>query len=312
VASPAGGDSRPLGADSQALLSPDGTRVLALGSDGAGTTLTLYRTARRSAPHVIAQLAAGQWSPGSVRLLCWSADSRYVALSANQLSPSGEEDALLVLDVRSGQVRTIATGDFLGARFSPALPDMLVYSEASVAQLDEDESLLYVTSPAGRDTRQLTRSGLASAPAWSAGGIVFAKLLRLGSRSSQPLYALWQIQPSGAGAHRLGIFAAGPPDGSHARAALALSASGKRLVGDFYSPSGAVEVWALTLGRHPEAEPISVPGARITAAGISRNGKSILLTARTPSGQSEIETLPWNGTKLRLLASAATDPSWNH
>ncbi len=312
VSSPSGGAARALGDASQALLSPDGTRVLALSTGQSRATLTLYPTSGRGVARVIAQLGAPRFLPDGTRLRSWSPDSRYVSLTANELSTAGEESALLVLDVHTGHVRTIATGDFLGASFAPALPDRLVYADASVAQLDNNESLLYETEANGGRTRELTRSGLASAPVWGAHGIVFAKLLRLGSESSSPLYALWQIEPSGRGLQRLGGFASGPPDAGSSGAALWLSADGDRLVGDFYSPFQQVEVWALDLaGRHRSTRRMRVAGATIVAEGISRNGKAILLKERT-SGASEIVSLDWNGTRQRVLAYSAGDASWNH
>jgi hypothetical protein len=315
VSSPSGGAARALGEASQALLSPDGTRVLALSTGQSRATLTLYPTAGRGAARVVAQLAAPRFLPDGARLRSWSPDSRYVSLTANELSTAGEESALLVLDVRSGHVRTIATGDFLGASFAPDLPDRLVYSDASVAQLDDNESLLYEAEANGGPTRELTRSGLASAPVWGAHGIVFAKLLRLGSESSSPLYALWQIGASGRGLKRIGDFVTGPPEAGSSGAALWLSADGDRLVGDFYSPGALfqrVEVWALGLtGRHRSARRVSVAGAKIVAEGISRNGKTILLQERT-SGAGQIVSLDWNGARQRLLASPASGASWNH
>jgi Tol biopolymer transport system component len=306
---------RALGDASQALLSPDGTSVLALSTGPAQATLTLYGTGRHSSARVVLQLAAPRFAPDGARLLSWSPDSRYVALTANELSAAGEQSALLVLDVRSGQIRTIATGDFLGASFAPALPDRLVYSSASVAQLDDGESLLYETSAGGGRTRELTRAGLASAPVWGARGIVFAKLLRLGSRSSSPLYALWQIAPSGRGLHRIGAFASGPPDANSSGAAFWLSADGDRLVGNFYSPDSLfrrVDVWALNLaGRRRSPVAVNVAGATVLAEGISRNGKTILLREQT-QGAREIVALAWNGARQSVLATSADEASWNH
>jgi hypothetical protein len=314
VSSPAGSVSRLLGAGSQALLSPDGTRVIAVTATGAGATLTLYATTRHPAAHVVARLDPPEWSPDGVRLLAWSADSRYVALSADQLSSTGEQGALLVLDLRSGHLATVASGDFLGASFSPTLPDMLVYSDATVRQLDENESLLYETNPAGRQTRLLSRSGLASSPAWSADGIVFAKLADLGSQTSSPVYQLWRLGPAGTAAHRLGSFTAGPPDPPLSGPALSVSATGKRLVGAFFSPTGAPEIFAVNLAaRHGlVARQVKADGVTITAAAISRGGKTLLVTAKTSTGRSEIESLAWTGGHERVLAASGEDASWNH
>jgi hypothetical protein len=314
VAAPSGGAARPLVDASQALLAPDGTRVLALSTGLAGATLELYRTARSGA-RVVAQLEAPHFSPEGARLLCWSADSRYVALTANELSGAGELSTLLVLDVRTGHLTTIATGDFLGASFSPALPDRLVYSDASVAQLDDNESLLYETTANGSQTHELTHSGLASAPVWGAHGIVFAKLLRLGSKTGSPLYALWQIEPSGHRLQRIDDFVSGPPDADRSGTALWLSADGDRLVGNFYSPNSLfqrVDVWALSLtGRRRSARRVTLTGVAIVADGISRNGKTILLKEGT-SPTSAIAALAWNGTRQRVLATSGSEASWNH
>jgi hypothetical protein len=317
LARASGADPRTLGEDSQALLSPDGADVLALGTSGPDTTITLYRTTplhrttRLPAPRLVAQLDAPLYAPGSVDLLCWSADSRYVALSVNELSATGEQGALIVLDIATGKHVTIATGNFLGASFSPTTPDRLVYSDATIGQLDANESLLYVSDASGGDTRQLTYSGLASAPSWSARAIYYAKLLHLGSPTSAPSYALWAIAPAGRGAHRLGSFASGPPAPSSDGVALSSSATGDRVVGDFSSPGRSVGVWAFSFGRDAQTREISLPGLTIAAAGVSRNGKTILLTASTPTGTTEIVSLTWNGAKQRVLAATGTDPSWN-
>jgi WD40 repeat protein len=314
LASAAGSELRTLGRASQALVSPDGTRVLALRDVGSGTaTLTLYNTNRAGAARVIATLGPPDWA-GSTQLLGWSPDSRYVAFTAYTLSSTGEQGVLVVLNTASGQLTTVATGNFLGGAFAPTLPDRLVYSDATVDQLDNNESLLYVTSPSGQGTRRLTRSGLASAPAWSARGIVFARLLRLGNRSSSPLYTLSLIQPNGHGRHRLDDFAAGAPAPDAHGAALVLSANGKRLVADFYSPvagSQTIESWAFNLSaRHPVARPLVLPDAGVVAEGISRNGKSILAAIYGASGP-QIASLRWDGGAARTLASAASDANWN-
>jgi hypothetical protein len=317
LASARGADPRTLGRAAQALLAPDGTRVLALSHGGGTATLTLYRTGRTGRtgePRRLATLGAPSFSSTGVQLLAWSPDSRYVALSADALSGGGEEGALLLLNVASGQLRTIATGNFLGASFAPTLPDRLVYSNASIGQLDDNESLLYMSDLSGRHTRELTSSGLASSPAWTARGILFARLLSLGGPSSSPRYGLWLIRPDGRGLRRIGDLAFGPPvlaDG----AAISVSAGGGRAVGDFYSAYSArplVDIWEIGIAaRSSSASVIRLPGIRAVAKGISRGGKEILVVAQS-SGSTAVESIPWSRGETATLASAGTDPSWNH
>jgi hypothetical protein len=314
LAAPDGAGAHVIGPAAQALLSPDGTRVAALSDRRGRATLTVYRTGRVAHASSVAQLGPPGWAGQGATLLAWSADSRFVALSADVLSASGEQGALVTVNVASGHVTTIATGNFLGASFSPSLPDKLVYARASLEQLDDNESLLYVASPDGRGTRTLTHSGLASAPAWSLRGIVFAKLLALGSATSSPDYGLALIQPNGSGLHRIGDFAAGAPAGD---SALLVSASGTHLLADFdspHSPSPLIDVWKLNLAaRHPVAEPLRQPGALLLGDGVSRNGKTLLLSAIPLSGKPEqVESIPFSGGPPKVLATTGTAPSWNH
>lgn len=313
VASVTGRTRRTLGPATQALLSPDGTRVLSLADAGTTTTLTLYRTGRAGDPRLLATIGAPHWSGAGVELLGWSPDSRYVVLSADARSAAGEEGALVVLDAASGRLRTVARGNFLGASFAPTLPDRLVYSDASVAQLDNDESLLYVTDPAGRRTRELTDSGLASSPAWSTRGILFARLLSLGSASSSPRYGLWLIQPDGREPHRIGEFSSGAP-ATLQTPPISVSPRGRRVVADFYSPysTARVDAWEIELaGSRPVARAIRLPGAAVLAEGISRNGKYVLILV-SAGGTSEVESLRWGGTSATLLAGPGSDANWNH
>jgi hypothetical protein len=213
-----------------------------------------------------------------------------------------------VLDIASGELETIATGTILGASFAPQPPDRLVYARASIAQLDDNEASLWVARGDGWRRRRLTATGLASAPLWTARGIVFASLQRLGSETSSPLYSLWQIQPDGRGAARLAAFTAGPPASAEA---LSASTSGRRIVADFDAPDGGpVEVWQLALtARGVSARELTLPGLGILADGISRNGKLILVTVF--GAQSQVASLSWDATHQRTLASPAGVANWN-
>ncbi|MGA2471407.1 MAG: hypothetical protein ABSG64_12040 [Solirubrobacteraceae bacterium] len=317
VASPRGAHPHGLGLAAQALLAPDGSLVATLRGGGgtAPVLLSTDRTAGAPRPHVAARFGLPQWSRDGIELLAWSPDSRYVALSANRLTGGGEQTELLLVDVATGTVRQIATGDFLGASFAPTLPDRLVYADASVDQLDSGHVALFTANADGSGRRQLTRSGLALDPGWGAKGIVFARLSRVGSPTSSPRYQLWLVQPNGSGLRRLTHITAGPPAADASGSALAVSASGTRVVATLYSAYTTlpvVDVWTVNLARsRPVTRELHFRGAAVTAAGIARNGQTILVSAVEPTGRSALESVHFDGTGLRLLAARGWNPSWN-
>jgi Tol biopolymer transport system component len=317
VASVHGTDAHTLGPGSQALLAPSGTVVGALVAGGGDSqSLRIYQTLRRPRPRVVAQFGASKWLSGETRLLAWSPDSRYVALTATALSGGGEQPELLVVNVVSGRVAVIAAGYFFGASFAPKLPDRLAYSRASVEQLDSGGAVLFTAQPDGRDARAITTSGLDEDPAWGAKGIVFARLSRLGTTTSGPRYQLWIVQPTGRGLRQLTHIVAGRPATGSARAPLGVSADGTHIVANFFSAHSfsAIDVWAVDIERRRiVVRLLGFGGARFVAQGISSDGRSILVS---PAGEeapaAQIETRWWHGSTLTPLVSVGSDPSWNH
>jgi len=303
VAKVGGRDPRVLGAATEALLSPDGREVVALETAEGRAVVTVYGTARRGGSRVVAVLAPPDFSAHAVKLLGWSPDSRLVALSTNELSGSGAQGVLLVLDVQGGMLTRIATGTFLGASFAPQRPDRLVYARASIVQLDDNEASLWTAQSDGSDQQELTDTGLARDPLWTPAGIFFARLERLGSRTSPPLYGLWRIAANGTALERLGDIEAGPPAGP-----LAASASGRRILADFDSPSGgAVQVWTVALLRRGVlTRQLTLPAV---GDGVSRDGKLVLATMF--GSPAQIETLRWDGELERTLANGASGADWN-
>jgi hypothetical protein len=318
VASTRGAHPRRLGKATDSLLAPNGSLVAAL-SGGAGTAPALlisYRTSGSHRPRVIARLGLPVFSRAGITLLAFSPDSKYVALTANALTGGGEQTELLVVDVASGAVHRIAAGDFLGASFAPSLPDRLVYAGASVSQLDSGQVALFTANANGSDRQRITRSGLALEPSWGAKGIVFARLRSVGSAASSPLYELWMIQPNGGDARQLTHITAGPPAPDADDAALAISASGTRVVANLYSPystSLVVDVWTVNLApRRPIARELHFHGAAVNAQAIAQNGQTILLSASaTPGGPSKVESLPFDGKHPSVLARRGWNPTWN-
>jgi hypothetical protein len=313
-----GTDAHPLGPGAQALLAPSGTLagVLVAGSGGS-VSLSTYQTIRRPRPRVVAQFSASQWLGGGFRLLGWSPDSRFIVLTATALSGGGEQPELLVVNVASGKLARIAAGNFFGASFAPSLPDRLVYSRATVAQLDTDQAVLFTAQPDGHDTRAITTSGLDADPVWGAKGIVFARLRRLGSATRTPRYALWMVAPSGGRPVQLTHFAAGPPAPDSAGGAISVSANGTHIVANVVSPYttvAVVDIWTVDLERRRiVARRISFGGSQFIAQAIASNGTSILLSpVVNDEPTTPVDLIPWQGSTSPRLVANGGDPSWNH
>jgi hypothetical protein len=297
-----GSDPRLLGPARSALLAPDGAAVLALSVSDRRASLTLYEPRREGASaRVVAVLGAPDYSSRGVRLLGWSPDSRYVVLSAYAFSAGGEEGVLLVLDVRSGRLETLARGTLLGASFAPGPPERIVYARASIVQLDDNEASLWIANLAGTQRRRLTSRGLASWPLWTPAGIYFARLERLGTPTSSPRYGLWRVQPDGSELQRVPSIVGGPPIGPPVA-----SADGRRVVVNLTSPDGA-EVWGAMLTRGGwSTERLSLDGS---AGGVSSDGAAVL--ANVPGSEPEVQSAPWSAGFSQLLALGATAAQWS-
>jgi hypothetical protein len=228
------------------------------------------------------------------------------------LLAGGEQPELLVINASSGAVATITAGNFLGASFAPALPDRLVYARATVDQLDAGRVLLFTADADGRHQRAITHAGLAADPSWGARGIVFARLEQLGTHTRSPRYQLWEVQPAGSGLHQLTHIVAGPPARGAAASPLSISASGTRIVANFFSPTlSTIETWTVGLAHtHPVVRRLVLHGRQFIAQGISRDGRTLLVSG-TRGATEPLTSLRWNGSRAHRLAPAGVDPSWN-
>jgi hypothetical protein len=192
----------------------------------------------------------------------------------------------------------------LGASFAPSLPDRLVYARASIVQLDDNESSLWVAAVDGTQRTRLTSGGLVSWPLWTESGIYFARLVRLGTRTASPVYGLGRIElGTGGETEAIPGVSGGPPAGP-----LSASVTGRRLVANLDSRSGGpVVVWTAQLGRTGwSVAQLNLAGI---ADGVSSDGKLIL--ASVFGAQPLIESLSWGSGYARVLATDAAAGGWN-
>ena len=290
---------KPLGLATSALLSPDGTAV-AVVYTAASSTLSVY-SSRGGTARVLVK------NQPFIQLLSWSPDSKLLLVDVGT-APHGQ---LIVFNVATGASAKIATGVFgKGASFQPGTSDSIVYALASNSSGNDFN--LYVTTPDGAMTRQLTHDNRSEFPIWGRSGIVFSRITP-GSKNTSVLQ-LWLIKPGGGGLRQLTNVTM--PAKATGLTPIALSSNGQHLLANLVGQNlNWHEAYVLDLA-HPKTEPRDLTGQNngtTTGDAISNNGSLILATKGNSSDQAglSIEEIKWNGGKPTVLAKAGAYASWN-
>lgn len=278
--------------------------------DGANVIFETVYGAAGSHPQLVMVPAAG----GSRRVLlepawrsdtrAWSPDSRYVAAVTG---PEIGTQRLVLIDVASGSVRTVARGVFYGAGFSPT-SGALVYSRARREDYPARASL-YVAAVAGGRPARITSGHPDVYPLWGPQSIVF-------TRQRQPTrkYDSWKQD----------LFLIAPGDGAprqltHQHPSFLLagltpvswSVDGTRLLGQF---GGQDTVFAQTVdpmtGR---TRTVGREADSIIGAALSRDGSTILATlgAFEDTSQTQVITVSYTGGKPQVIVRHGWSPDWN-
>ena len=145
---------------SSALLSPDGTEVAVISP--SSSTLSVYGSAGGD-PQVLVRN-----STSFMQLLAWSPDSKLLLVAVGRT-----RGQLMVFDVTTGASTPVANGVFEGASFEPGGTDDIVYSLANA----NGAFNLFITTPTGTPTRQLTHDDRSEFPVWGRTGIVYSRLM---------------------------------------------------------------------------------------------------------------------------------------
>jgi hypothetical protein len=166
-------------------------------------------------------------------------------------------------------------------------------------------SNLYTVGADGTGTTQITSDGRSADPVWGARGIVFDRE-RLRT-PSPPIDQIWLMQPDGTGARQIththaGLFADG-------LVPIAVSADGTRLAAEFGGEDTSVGYSVSLLTGH--ATDLAVAHGSVSAWGISRDGRSVLITVRESRAAVKIETIPFSGGHPTPLIAHGDYPSWD-
>jgi Tol biopolymer transport system component len=244
--------------------------------------------------------------------LAWSPDSSTIAaLRGSELGAR----RLVLIDVASGVIRTVAGGYFGGFSFAPG-GGQLVYAMASKEEFPARSDIYRFDIPIGQAVRfappvRLTHDHRSQNPLWGPNNeIVYVKQLGAKQRRYGPKNELFLMNPAGKGVRRLTHTKVDPLlQGLYP---TAWSANGKRLLAEF---EGQDTSYAVTVNPRTGAQR-SVTKAReqgFAGTALSADGKSILgMTGGfEPGPRHKVLSIPYGGGQPKILAKNAFEPDWS-
>ena len=235
----------------------------------------------------------------------WSADGRYVAVESYRLNRTPN---LVLVDRSAGTTRTIASGTFFGATFSPD-SSQLLYARTSQKNALFPKSNLEVVPTAGGTPRVLFSDGRAQYPLWGPKQIVYDRWQKPARKQDGPKLNLWLVNPDGSGRRQLTHDKV--PFLLSGLTATAWSADGNRLLTEF---GGQDTAYAVTVNPATGAEKvIGKKSEGFLATALSADGSTILGSSggfEWP-GPAHIVTAPYTGGKTTTLISRGDSPNWN-
>jgi Tol biopolymer transport system component len=277
-------------------IAPDGTTV---------AYETPYRGTTRPTLRVIP--ATG----GDSRLLLkpvwfsfgFSPDSRTIA------AVTGKEvgrKRLVLIDVASGAVRTVAHGQFSGFGFSPD-GAMLVFARAPKDAYPPHSDLLVAPVAGGLPTVMTTNHRSVS-PVWGPAGIAFARLRKPTRRGDAYKQDIYVLDPATRLARRLTTTKV--PFLLSGLDPVSWSADGTRLLAEF---GGQDTSYAETVD--PVTGQVRRAGRRadgIVGYDLSADGSTILATTGgyDPGDAHDVVTIPYTGGTPTVLVRGAFSPDW--
>jgi hypothetical protein len=304
VANAQGAEARQLGEGSQALLAPDGMSVAASleGARGeTGPAFAVYPTTAGAAA-----LTYLDRTKVSVQPLAWSPNSRYLAVALYPSNAKPREAALDVLDTSNGALAVVAHGNVYGASFAPDGTNRIAYGLAHGESLNAAVNL-YVASPIGGGTTQVTHDGRSLYPLWGPSAVVYDRE-HLRGRDAAPEYQLW-LKSSGGSSRRLTKVHVGPLVSG--LVPIAFSADGSRLLAEFEGQDTS-DAWSVSIASHT-ARRLRAGRRALEGAGISRDGSSVLVDVNglfNPPSTGSVATLPFGGGRLHVIVPHGSQASW--
>jgi dipeptidyl aminopeptidase/acylaminoacyl peptidase len=287
----------------QPLIAPDGSAVIYQSLPAHGNAALEIVPVAGGASTVLAAREA------NMNNTAWSPDSKTIATTIG-LTP--ERERLVLIDVATHSVRSIATGTILGVSWSPD-STQVAYSRAPNLKKFPASSDIYTVALASGGATRITNNRRSTNPVWGPAKIAFARTFKVrGRREDAPKSNVWLMNPNGSQPRQLTrqkapFLLSGP-------APLAWSASGAQLLAQFSGEDTAYGegVNPLTGAVHRFSAKSSV-AYQLFAAGISRDGTTVLASTGglEPGPGHNVVTVPFAGGAPTVLVRNASSPSWN-
>lgn len=278
-------------------ITPDGQTVFFQTTGGDRTNLRQMPITGGPAKTVLRNLQYG--------IQTVSPDGAYVLVNTGPLNGAQK---LTLLTVATGATRTIATGYFFGASFSP---DGTQFAYSRARRLDfKAPNDVYVAPVAGGTPRNLTNDGHSAYPVWGPTQIAYSRWrLHYGPKHAEsgPAYNISVINPDGSG--RRNVTNTKVPYLLSGLISTDWSADGTKLLTQFtgQDTSYAVGVDVASGKTHvigPRTE-LGLNGAALTA-----DGTTVLGSLGPPEEIGNIVTIPFAGGSPTRIVRRAFEPSW--
>jgi hypothetical protein len=235
----------------------------------------------------------------------FSPDSTTIAATQG---PEVGSEKLVLIDVATGAVRTIASGYIYGVSFSPDSSEV-VYGRASGEQYPPHTDV-YRAAVAGGAPVAITHDHSSWYPLWGPQKIVFAKLLGAKKRKYGPKNDLFLMSSDGSGVKRLTHTKVDPL--TQGLFPTAWSDCGNQLLTEF---GGQDTSYAVTVNPKTGAEKVVGKPGDVGFVGTALSGDGTTILGFTggfePGPNHNVATAPYNGGKVKVLVKNAFEPDWS-
>ncbi len=283
-----GSGARKLAQGTQPAIPPDASTVAFLRTSGRRTELRLI-SARGGEER---RLTASR----SVESVQFSPDGQLLAAEIG-----GRR--LMIFEVTTGRMATLATGFIKGLSFSPD-GQRIAFGRGEDATA-RGRSDIHSVSVNGGDADQLTDDARSLLPSWGPKRIAFVKQKAQSRGGAIPAYDIWTMTPAGDRVRR--VTTTKVPDGVSGLLPLEWSADGRRMIGQYVGQDVRVGFTVNPFTGRTRALRGKV------AFDLAADGSSILIQSggADPAARHNILSAPYAGGASTLLVRNAALPDWS-